>query len=87
MFLFFKHYKECSKKFGGVFMTVINDVKTALAGLKSAQASFETFALSTDNQQAKQLYQDAAKQTQTVINSIEPRVREIEEEEPQYKQQ
>ncbi|MFE3748204.1 DUF1657 domain-containing protein, partial [Bacillus subtilis] len=26
-------------------MTVINDVKTALAGLKSAQASFETFAL------------------------------------------
>jgi hypothetical protein len=27
----------------------------ALAGLKSAQASFETFALGTDNQQAKQL--------------------------------
>ena len=40
-------------------MTVINDVKTTLAGLKSAQASFETFALSTDNQQAKQLYHDA----------------------------
>ncbi|WP_147535218.1 DUF1657 domain-containing protein [Bacillus marasmi] len=67
-------------------MTVINDVKSALAGLKSAQASFETFALSTDNQRAKQLYQDAAKQTQTVIDSIEPRVQEIEAEEPQYKQ-
>ncbi len=40
-------------------MTVINDVKTAQAGLKSAQASFETFSLGTDNQQAKQLYQDA----------------------------
>lgn len=65
-------------------MTVINDVKTALAGLKSAQASFETFALSTDNEQAKHLYQDAAKQTQSVLQSVEPRVQQIEQEEPQY---
>ncbi|MGE7687409.1 DUF1657 domain-containing protein [Peribacillus simplex] len=67
-------------------MTVINDVKTTLAGLKSAQASFETFSLGTDNEQAKQLYQ-AAKQTQSVIYTIEPRVQQIEQEEPQYKQQ
>ena len=68
-------------------MTVITNVKQTIAGLKSAQASFETFALGTDNQQAKQLYQDAAKQTQSVINSLEPRVQQIEQEEPQYKQQ
>ena len=67
-------------------MTVVNDVKTTLAGLKSAQASFETFALGTDNQQAKSLYQGAAKQTQSVIDSIEPRLQAIEQEEPQYKQ-
>ncbi|AOH53120.1 MULTISPECIES: DUF1657 domain-containing protein [Peribacillus] len=67
-------------------MTVINDVKTTLAGLKSAQASFETFALSTDNEQAKQLYQQAAQQTQTIVDSITPRINEIENEEPQYKQ-
>ena len=67
-------------------MTVINDIKTILAGLKGAQASFETFALSTDNQQAKQLYQDAAKKTQSIVDSIEPRVQEIEQEEPQYKE-
>jgi hypothetical protein len=67
-------------------MTVVNQVKTTLAGLKSAQASFETFALGTDNQQAKELYQNAAKQTQTVIDSIEPRLQEIEQEEPQYRQ-
>ncbi|MGM0878976.1 MAG: DUF1657 domain-containing protein [Bacillota bacterium] len=66
-------------------MTVINDVKTVLAGLKSAQASFETFALGTDNEQAKQLYKQAAQQTQSVVNSIEPRVQQIEQEEPQYK--
>jgi len=34
-------------------MTVITQIKQTLAGLKSAQASFETFALGTDNQQAK----------------------------------
>ena len=67
-------------------MTVINDVKTTLAGLKSAQASFETFALSTDNEQAKQLYKQAAQQTQSVVDSIEPRVQQIEQEEPQYKE-
>ena len=67
-------------------MTVINDVKTVLAGLKSAQASFETFSLGTDNQQAKQLYQDAAKQTQSIVDSIASRVQQIEQEEPQYKQ-
>lgn len=68
-------------------MTVISDVKTTLAGLKSAQASFETFALGTENEQAKQLYQDAAKQTQSVLKSLEPRVKQIEQEEFQYKQQ
>ena len=41
-------------------MTVITQVKQTLAGLKSAQASLETFSLGTDNQEAKQLYADAA---------------------------
>lgn len=67
-------------------MTVISDVKTTLAGLKSAQASFETFALSTDNEQAKQLYQQAAQQAQAIVDNVTPRINEIEQEEPQYKQ-
>jgi hypothetical protein len=67
-------------------MTVVAQVKQTIAGLKSAQASLETFALGTDNQQAKQLYQTAAQQTQAVIDSIQPRLQEIEQEEPQYKQ-
>jgi len=67
-------------------VTVINQVKQTLAGLKSAQASFEGFALATDNQQAKQLYQDAAQQTQAIVDSLSPRVQQIEQEEPQYKQ-
>ncbi len=83
----FQQYRKV-KNFGeAFFITIITKVKQTLAGLKSAQASFETFALGTDNQQAKQLYQDAAKQTQSVIDSIQPRVQQIEQEEPQYEQQ
>ncbi|OLN22123.1 DUF1657 domain-containing protein [Domibacillus antri] len=68
-------------------MTVISDVKQTMAGLKTVQASFETFSLSTENQQAKQLYQGAAQQTQTLIDSLSPRIDQILQEEPQYKQQ
>ncbi len=67
-------------------MTVITQVKQTLAGLKSAQASLETFSLGTDNQEAKKLYQDAANQTQAIIDSIEPRLQQIQQEEPQYNQ-
>ena len=38
-------------------MTVITKLKQTVSGLKSAQASLEGFALDTDNQQAKQLFQ------------------------------
>ncbi|MCQ6268768.1 DUF1657 domain-containing protein [Fictibacillus sp. WQ 8-8] len=68
-------------------MTVASNLKTTLAGLKSAQASLETFALDTENQQAKQLFQTAAQQAQTIVDSLNPRLQEIEQEEPQYKQQ
>ncbi|RAK15345.1 uncharacterized protein DUF1657 [Anoxybacillus vitaminiphilus] len=67
-------------------MTVASQVKQTLAGLKAAQASFETFALQTENQSAKQLYQQAAKQAQAIVDLVTPRMQEIENEEPQYKQ-
>jgi hypothetical protein len=67
-------------------MTVATQVHQTLAGLKSAQASLETFALGTENKQAKQLYQNAAQQTQSIIDSLEPRLQQIQKEEPQYNQ-
>ncbi|MBP3950522.1 DUF1657 domain-containing protein [Bacillus suaedae] len=66
-------------------MTVAAKMKQTIAGLKSAQASLETFALETENQQAKTLYQQMATQTQTVIDGLTPRMQQVEEEEPQYK--
>lgn len=68
-------------------MTVVSQVKQTLVGLKSAQASFEGFALQTDNESAKQMYQQAATQTQAIVDMFNSRVQEIEQEEPQYKQQ
>ncbi|GAB6181433.1 DUF1657 domain-containing protein [Desulfotomaculum defluvii] len=66
-------------------MTVASQVKQTLSSLKSAQSSFEAFALSTQNQQAKDMYTQAAQQTQSIIDTLEPRVQQIEQEEPQYK--
>lgn len=67
-------------------MTVAAKMKQTVAGLKSAQASLETFALETENEQAKQLFQQMATQTQSVVDGLEPRLQQIEQEEPQYKQ-
>ncbi|HJV45488.1 MAG TPA: DUF1657 domain-containing protein [Bacillota bacterium] len=66
-------------------MTVSSQVKQVVAGLKGAQASLETFALQTQNQQAKQLYSQAAQQTQSILDTLEPRLQQMEKEEPQYK--
>ena len=66
-------------------MTVASQVKQTLAGLKSAQASLESYALQTQNQQAKQLYTSAAQQAKVIVDSLEPRIGQIEQQEPQYK--
>lgn len=66
-------------------MTVASQVKQTLAGLKSAQASLESFALQTQNQQTKQLYTSAAQQAKAIVDSLEPRIGQIEQQEPQYK--
>lgn len=68
-------------------MTVATQVKQTVASLKGAQASLESFALQTENQQAKQLFQNAAQQTQMIVDTVDARMKEIEAEEPQYKQQ
>ncbi|MFZ3578750.1 DUF1657 domain-containing protein [Virgibacillus sp. DJP39] len=67
-------------------MTVSSQVKQTIAGLRGAQASFEQFALQTQNKQAKKLYENAAEQTSVILQSVEPRLQEIEQEEPQYKE-
>ncbi|MFD0692893.1 DUF1657 domain-containing protein [Paenibacillus sp. GCM10027628] len=66
-------------------MTVASQVKSTLASLKSAQASLESFALSTQNQEAKHLFENAATATQQIVDQVSSRVQQLETEEPQYK--
>jgi hypothetical protein len=65
-------------------MTVATQVKTCLASLKSAQSSLEQFALNTQNQEAKTMFENASKATQQIVNEVSSRVGQIENEEPQY---
>ncbi|MBN3527195.1 DUF1657 domain-containing protein [Paenibacillus apiarius] len=66
-------------------MTVGSQVKTCLASLKGVQADLEQFALGTQNQEAKNMYTNAAQQTQQIVQQVEGRVQQLEAEEPQYK--
>jgi hypothetical protein len=66
-------------------VTVASQVKTCVASLKSAQASLEQFALETQNQEAKTLFANAAQQTQQILDQVQQRVQQLENEEPQYK--
>jgi len=66
-------------------MTVATQVKTCLASLKSAQSSLEQFALNTQNKEAKTMFENASKTTQQIVDQVNTRIGQLENEEPQYK--
>jgi uncharacterized membrane protein len=66
-------------------VTVGKKLKTCLSSLKSAQADLETFALETESQIAKDAFSQFANQTKSIVDGLQTRIQEIEEEEPQYK--
>ena len=65
-------------------VTVATKVQKALAHLHQAQAAFESFALDTKDSKAKGMYQDAAKATAVLADSLEGRLDQIQDEEPEY---
>jgi hypothetical protein len=67
-----------------IAMTVATQVKTCLASLKSAQSSLEQFALNTQNQEAKTMFENASQATQQIVDVVSSRVGQLENEEPQY---
>lgn len=66
-------------------MTVGTKVHQTLASLRSAAGNLESFALETDNQQAKQLYHQTSQQVSQVVSQLESRVNTMEQQEPTYK--
>ena len=68
-------------------MTVGTQMQQVIAGVESAAASMKTFALQTQDQSAKQDFQQLAKTFEDSLKVLEGRKAFIEEQEPQYKEQ
>lgn len=67
-------------------MTVGTQMQQAIAGVQSAAATMKTFALETEDQQAKQDFQNIAKNLDDALQTLQGRQQYIEEQEPTYKQ-
>jgi hypothetical protein len=68
-------------------MTVGTQMKQAIATVQSAAASMKTFSLETQDQQAKQTFEQLAQTFDDALNQLQGREQYIQGQEPQYKQQ
>lgn len=66
-------------------MTVGQKMHQTLAGLESAAASLKTFALDTQDQNAKTTFNDLSRQVDSISQQLQGRVNYIEQQEPKYK--
>lgn len=67
-------------------MTVGTQMQQAIAGIESAAATMKTFALETQDKNAKQQFEQIAKQLDSALQALQQRQQYIEQQEPQYKQ-
>lgn len=70
-----------------VGMTVGTKIQQTVASAESVSANLKTFALDTDNKQAKQLYNQLAQNMDSIVQQLKTREQQIMTEEPQYNQQ
>lgn len=59
-------------------------LETALASAKCLSAQMKTFSLDTDNQEAKQMFNQLATTMEGVEQQIQSRLDFVKQEEPQY---
>ena len=67
-------------------MTVGSKMQQTLASAEGVKANLKTFALDTQDQQAKQMYNQLADNMTNIVNTLQSRLNYIEQQEPQYKQ-
>jgi broad specificity polyphosphatase/5'/3'-nucleotidase SurE len=67
-------------------MTVGTQMQKAIASVESVASSMKTFALETQDQQAKQMFQQLSHTFDDALNTLKQRQSYIEGQEPQYKQ-
>ncbi|HVJ50086.1 DUF1657 domain-containing protein [Desulfitobacterium sp.] len=68
-------------------MTVGTQMEQAIATVQSAAASMKTFSLETQDQQAKQTFEQLAQTFDSALNQLQGREQYVQAQEPQYKQQ
>lgn len=68
-------------------MTVETQMQQAIAGIQSAAATMKTFALETQDEQAKQTFQQIADNLENALEQLKGRQQYIQQQKPQYRQQ
>lgn len=66
-------------------MTVGTQMAQAIATIQNAAASMKTFSLETQDQQAKQQFEQLATTLDNAVETLKQRQKYIEQQEPQYK--
>ena len=66
-------------------MSIATQMQQAIATVQSAAASMKTFALETQDQDAKQTFQQLAQNFDDSLKILQGRQQYIEKQEPQYK--
>ncbi|HWQ42560.1 MAG TPA: DUF1657 domain-containing protein [Desulfosporosinus sp.] len=66
-------------------MTVGTQMQQAIATVQNAAATMKTFALETQDQQAKKSFEQLAQTFDSALNQLKGREQYIEQQEPQYK--
>lgn len=68
-------------------MTVGTKMQQTIASAQSVLANLNTFSLETQDQNAKTMFQNLSNQQQQIVDNLNARLKYIEEQEPQFKQQ
>ncbi|HJV44965.1 MAG TPA: DUF1657 domain-containing protein [Bacillota bacterium] len=68
-------------------MTVGSKLQQTLASAEGVKANLKMFSLDTQDQQAKQMFDQLAQNMENICTTLQARVSYVEQQEPQYKQQ
>ncbi|MCW3489410.1 DUF1657 domain-containing protein [Dethiobacter alkaliphilus] len=68
-------------------MTVGTQLQQAISGVQSAAATMKSFALETQDPEAKKTFEQLAQNMDNALQTLQQRQQYIEQQEPQYKQE
>jgi MinD-like ATPase involved in chromosome partitioning or flagellar assembly len=68
-------------------MTVGTQMTQAIATVQNAAATMKVFSLETQDEQAKQKFEQLAQTLDDAVETLQGRQKYVEQQEPQYKQQ